>query len=202
MLNEKDIKIGKKSKEISYEDIHNVLKIAHEDIRKKDIIFSTTNLSGKNMQEIIGDNGICFVALDGTKVVGTLSACIEDRKFWYYSGKVVNMRFGAVLPEYQGCHIFSRLIKEVQQFSVEKQIDLIVVATPENHTSAIKIYERNGFQLVDFFIYQGKLRVRMAYWKSGPNYSKYKRLLKYNYMKYSCKFKIIVKNMLRIDKGL
>lgn len=201
MDNKTDISIQEKPEWISFDEVHTVLEKAHGSVKSEGIMFSTTNFSGEQMEKQLGKNGVCFVAMDADKVVGTLSVNFENRKTWYASGLVAHIRFVAVLPEYQGCHIGGNLVKVALDWINEKNIDVTVVSTPEKNISAINLYRHNGFKLVEFFTYQNKFCVRLAYWTIEEPYSEKECMRRFNKMKFKLKAKKILRAFFTCVKG-
>ena len=62
-----------KPENITWDDIHNLLLIAHQKNVKKGMIMTVPQLSGEDFKKRLGNNGQCLVALDNNKLVGTTS---------------------------------------------------------------------------------------------------------------------------------
>ena len=64
---------------VSFDQIHEVLWAANESNRNKGIILKTSELSGPELEERIGRDGKCFVAMKEDRVIGTASMRVRDR---------------------------------------------------------------------------------------------------------------------------
>lgn len=104
------IQIMEKPDWVSWEEIHDIIYKAHESNRKNGIDIRNAHLSGKELKESLGSDGICFVAFDGDKVIATSSVAFHTLNTWYNRGhKVGYGTLSAVLPEYKGLQLFSKL---------------------------------------------------------------------------------------------
>lgn len=68
-----EIKIVEKPDWVSWDDIHELLLQAHKKNYEKGIILGYTQMPGSKIKEKLGDEGQCWVAMDGDKIVGTTS---------------------------------------------------------------------------------------------------------------------------------
>src|SRR5262249_29589387 len=91
------------------------------------------------IEEIVGryGEGPIWVALNGDKVVGTVSTVPEPD--WLYS------RSMAVVPELQGSGVGFGLIDTVEQYAVENGFDRLFLYTSDFLKGALQFYERCGF---------------------------------------------------------
>ena len=179
---ESNIIITEKPDSISFEVIHNVLWKANEGNRKAGFILRTSQLSPEQLQNRIGEKGKCFVALDGDKVVGTISVRIINRNKWYYKGEMPDYMLAAVLPEYQGRHINSMLAKKVFEFAKKSGYKAIELDTAEGNVNAINVYKHQGFELVDYLSKTGldHYSVVMVKWLEKCPYTEIKRKAVYS----------------------
>ena len=141
----------------------------------------TANLTGEELKDRICEDGICFVALDGEKIVGTLSVRFVKRNKWYAKGIIPDYILAAVLPEYQGKHINSMLAKRAFEYVQKKGYSLIELDTASNNINVIKIYKHQGFEPVDFLAHKGldHYSIVMAKWLKKCKYPKIYRKMRY-----------------------
>ena len=118
----KEFTIKLKPENITFDDIHKVIEDAHSVNKDKGFTMRTASLTGNELKERIGKDGFCLVALDGEKLVGTLSIRFVKRNNWYANGVIPEYILAAVLPEYQGFHINSKLSNMIQQKKTQKQL--------------------------------------------------------------------------------
>lgn len=179
------IVIIEKPEWINYEDIHSVLRKAHEVNRKNGVEMLTASLNGAGLEQRIGENGRCFVAVAGKEILGTVSASIEKKNRWYAKENVVDLKLLGVIPEATGKGVASSLVEHVFDFARINNICLVELDTAENNINAIKIYEKKGFVLVDYFTSPNTKHysVVMAKWMDDLPYSECKRKLFYGVKK-------------------
>lgn len=139
-----------KPNNISYEIIHDVLYAAHESTREQGIQFFTSSLIGRELEERIGKDGKCFVALVGYKVVGTVSVSMSDRNTWYANGRTASLKLLGVVPEFTGKHISSLLIQKVIDYATNMGATSVILDTAKENKQAISIYLHKGFHLVGY----------------------------------------------------
>lgn len=145
-----EIVIVKKPDSVSFEDIHELLYQAHQVNRDNGFTIGTGLMSGEQLQEHLGENSVCFVAMDGDKVVGTTSNRVRHYRHWCAEGDVVERVMTGVLPEYKGRHIYEKLNQAAVQDARERGVRYLEVrAADQNHT-ILKLNLRNGFKKIDF----------------------------------------------------
>ena len=177
-----EIIIKEKPEEISFDEIHKVIYSAHEENLKKGLVMRTTTLTGEELKNRIGKDGICFVALDGEKIVGTISVRFVERDKWYAKGVIPDCILAGVIPEYRGKHISSMLEQKVFEYVRNKGYKLIELDTAENNIHAVEVYKHQGFKLVDYHAYLGvdHFSVVMVKWLDKCPYSSFYCKLRYN----------------------
>lgn len=86
-------------------------------------------------------DGVMFVAKDGEKIIGDASLSRLPRRMRHRGD------FGiAVLREYWNCGIGSRLLSEVLRYAKENAFEVVELQVRSDHTAAIHLYEKFGFQ--------------------------------------------------------
>lgn len=155
---------------ISYKDISDILKKAHEQHRKNGINMGIPALPPEELEKWVGDEGKCFVALDGDRLVGTESFMARKLNRWYCKGKVAEMTMQGVLPEYQGMHISSMLNKSSEEAIKKLGYTAIYFDTAEANDKRIRIGEKEGFVLVDYFWTGDHYSVGMVKWLEARPY--------------------------------
>ena len=145
-----DLRICEKPDSVSYEEIRGLLQKAGERNRKDGFTLGTSRLSAEQLRQRIGESGKCFVALDGTRLAGTVSVRFIRRNAWYAKGETADYILAAVDPEYQGRHILSRLSEEAFRFAEERGCPLLELDTAEQNRHAIDVYRHYGFVPVGY----------------------------------------------------
>lgn len=84
------------------------------------------------------DDGPTWIAVDGERVVGTLSALNRDDE--------VSMRSMAVLPDTRGTGVGSQLLAIVHAYAVSCGAHRLSLRTTPFLDAAIQLYERAGFE--------------------------------------------------------
>ncbi len=143
-----------KPQHISFTDIHELLWEANQGNRERGFILKTSQYSASELEEYVGEDGKCFVAMDGDRLIGTLSIRFVERKRWYWTGRTAEYCLAAVHPDYRGKHVLSALT-EVALQSASSECPLIELSTSDSNTHAIAVYRHYGFQMVDFHANSG-----------------------------------------------
>ena len=180
---------------ISWEEIHKLLLKAHQENISQGMIMRTVNMSGEELKERVGD-GICFVAVnEENKLIGTGSVVFKNINTWFKKGKSGKLMLGAVLPEYQGRGVYSKLLSKRIEYTYHNGVDTVLMDTAEHNKKMQDILIKRGFQYVGCFasIHSKHYSVIMAKWFNQCPFSK-------NYCK--CKFHLsMLKLKIRYKKG-
>lgn len=187
----KNIVIKIKPENISFDDIHKIIASAHSANIDNGFTMRTASLTGEELKERIGEDGICLVALDDEKLVGTLSIRFVKRNTWYAKGIIPEYILAAVLPEYQGYHINSKLSNMAFSILKEKKYSLVELDTAEKNYKAIKIYEHFGFKKVNFVVFENldHYNVFMVKWLTKCPYSNFYCYIRYIIRKFKTKLR-------------
>lgn len=190
-----DIKILEKPDSITYDDIHDLLWAANQVHRENGFTLNTAELSGEELQQRIGENGKCFVALDDDKLVATGAYRLGRINTWYYQGVLPEYMLVGVLPEYQGKGINGKLAKHLFESVAEAGYPAVMLCATENNTHAIQIYRHQGFREVDYRVFRHLSRnaVLMVKWLQKCPYSEMKRKVMFGARKYYRRLKSIAR---------
>lgn len=140
------VEILPKPEYVSWDEIHNVIYKAHENNRKNGVDIQNAHLSGKQLKDSLGDDGMCFVAIDRDKVIATCSAAFRTLNTWYaHRQKFGYGTLDAVLPEYSGRHIFSHLANVREEFINNKDCVGIYMHIAEGNIIRRQIAQKEGF---------------------------------------------------------
>ena len=137
------VKVIRKPERVSFDDIHNVIVSAHSTL-KDNVTLNTTNMSGEELERIIGDSGICLTAYVDDKLAGTASICWEKIDKWGYNENFGVIRFVAVEPWAQGKGVGTALIQEVTSICLRENKKSIV-SMVYNNKAARRLYTKNGY---------------------------------------------------------
>lgn len=138
---------------ISYDDIHNLLFIAHENNRNNGFHVKTADMDASSLEEHIGLDGECYVALDGEKLVGVTAVRIVERNNRYSKGPVAAQILSAIHPDYQGQGISSSFHERVIAFAKKFKLTQIEGRVASKNTKIQKALLKWGFRYVDFVTY-------------------------------------------------
>lgn len=161
-----NIKIIEKNDECTFSEIKKVMMRAHNAAKNNKLSFPTSNMTEEDFNKTINDKAKWFIAIDGTKIVGTIYGVKEELKSWYYSGTVIVIKYVAILPEYSGRHIVSRLYKKIFEFARDEEIELCVMSMSEYNSHHKHVAEKNGFTFIDYYAVSGlkNYTLKYAYW--------------------------------------
>ena len=150
----------------------------------------TTTLSGKELSERVGENGKCFVAMDGDKVVGVGACRIKEFNRWFHKGNAMELMLNAIIPAYQGKHIYPMLHKVRIEEAKRQGLDVICCDTAEKNTKVIQLYSEMGFIKVDFCTPPSKhYSVEMMHWLGGCPFFETYCALRYSLRKFYVKMR-------------
>lgn len=146
-----EIRILPKPDSVSYEEICGVLDEIHA---AESFDYNTSGLTGDQIAQRVGTDGVMLLAMDGDRIAGMLAICIEPVDKWYFHGNAGRIRFMGVLPSCRGQHIGTRLIEAGLDAARERGLGAVVFATAAVNDKAIAMYRRAGCRYVDFMHYK------------------------------------------------
>ena len=168
-----EIRVIPKPDWVSWDDIHAVLEDAHKVNRKHGLEMINSHLNGEQLKKKIG-NGICVVALDGNKVIGTQSVLLKEGDKWYSKGqKVAHYCLTGVLRRYQGCGIKEMLDSTCKEYILKELPSIIQGNTAESNVLIRKMVKSSGYieLCYDAFKNTDYYSVFFARWPNGCPYS-------------------------------
>ncbi len=179
MAEKKSIEIKAVSPEEHFEEIRAVMLQAHA---ASGLVFKNDEMTREDYFSRLNGGGAVFCAFDGERIVGTMMICVEKSNKWYSDSKPSAVRFIAVLPDYAGNRIASRLVSACEKWAEENGIKTIFWTTSSKNNPAIATAQKNGFVKVDYIKFKGYdyPSVRMVKWKES---SKLKELKAKAYFK-------------------
>ena len=88
------------------------------------------------------EEGPMWVAVKGGEIVASVSVLPEPE--WLY------IRSMAVSPTAQGVGVGEKLLNEIEKYAIENGFDRLFLYSTDFSKNAIRLYERNGFELVRY----------------------------------------------------
>lgn len=166
------IDIIEKPDSIPFEVIQGIIQEAHAENIKKGIVTRTATMSAKELEDRVGKDGVCFVAMDGDTVAGTMSCKEGTVHSWFHNGRTFKVLLIGVLPAYQGKGITSMLFKAVEEEAKQRGFNTLFLDTPEGNTNARQIFTRKGYKHVGYFAAKtGHYSVFLMKWLDGCPFS-------------------------------
>ena len=162
----------RKPEEITYDEIFDLVYAAHDGNRKQGLVINPGMRSGADFEKHLGDRSLCMVAMDGDRMVGTMSVRIEQgtRRLTknMLTGYMMNL---AVNEEYRGRGIGSELMNRLCDYAAgegAKAAVFYVVA----RNKAVKLYKELGFIEADFLARRTLKQnsIYMLKWLGKPGY--------------------------------
>lgn len=168
-----DIKIVQKPDWVSWDDIHELLLKAHKRNIEKGMVLRYAQMPGDKIKEKLGDEGCCWVALDGDKLVGTTSVTYFQGKSWWNKGKkVAHGCFTGILREYQGIGLMEELNAKKYEHIRSKGVDMTEGDTAETNKTVLKVFGKDGYKIVSYYAPNpNHFSVRIVKWLNGCPYS-------------------------------
>ena len=164
-----EIKVMPKPDWVSYDDIHELLEKAHQKNYKKGIVLLYSKMTGEEIKKKLGDEGQCWVAMDGEKLVGTTSVVFFQGKNWWNKGKkVAHGCFTGILNQYQGIGILEDLNALKYEYTLAHGADMNQGDTAENNYTVLKVLGKDGYKVVSYFATKSNhYSVRIVKWLNG-----------------------------------
>ena len=144
-----EIKIIEQPDWISWDDIHNLLLEAHKKNIEKGYKSSFALMPGYKIKEKLGEEGRCWVALDGDKLVGTNAVYFYVGRYWWNKGKTVaHSCLTGILQKYQGIGILGKMDAMLVAYVRECGIEMIEGDTAESNQTMLKLVKSGGYKVV------------------------------------------------------
>ncbi len=180
-----------KPENVSWDMIHDILYRAHEKNRLNGIFMRTATLSGEELEARLGPNGRCYIAMYGTKIIGTGSVKLIQRNCWYANERVADLMLIGVLPEYVGKHIYSLLYSVLEDYSKSQGVKMLEMDTAEKNKRMLRIANKKGFKKVGMFSspYVKHYSIILSKWLYGCPYSNFYIMMRFLYEKYKMKLR-------------
>lgn len=169
-----DIKVMPKPDWVSYDDIHELLAAAHKKNYEKGIVLTYSQMTGAEIKELLGEEGECWVAMDGDKLVGTTSVTFFQGKNWWNKGKkVAHGCFTGILNQYQGIGILEDMNALKYEYTIAHGADMNQGDTAENNHTILKVLGKDGYKVVAYFAPKNSdhYSVRIVKWLNGCPFS-------------------------------
>ena len=184
-----NIFIIEKPEWVSWDDIHEVLMIAHAENRAKGIKMRKPSLPGEEIRKELGEEGVMLVAIVDNRLVGTAAMLKKENKSWYNNGAFCYCCFDAVLPEYNGQGIYGKLCDKRIEIARNKGLNNLYVDTHHENTHAINVNLKNGFKCVDIKMLPDHWNVVLFKWLDGCPYTDFR-----------CKFEFVIRKIIMMIK--
>lgn len=180
---DKHISVIEKPEWISYDDIADLLHEAHKRNVEKGMLYSASHQSGEEIQKLLHENGMFYVALTDDNQLAGVSALelFPQSNKWYGEKRPYGKVFlEGVLPAYQGMGVSSKLRAMIEEKAFQSA-DFLVLDTAEGNRHARAINRKWGWLEVDCIVRKTNnfYSVVMVKWKDAPPFSKRKLWLKY-----------------------
>lgn len=164
------IEIQKLESQFSYQEVQNLLQLAHQSNEEKGLIYATAHQSVDKLREKIGD-GTCYVAVDTQTgaLVGTISICEKKIAYWYYEGLTYLMKMAGIHPSYKGKGIGSLLVQKCIDQARAEHISVIIGDSAEENHALRALLTKFDFVTVDCVKYKSNSFISSVYarWVDG-----------------------------------
>lgn len=168
-----EIKVMPKPDGVSFDDIHELLAAAHKKNHEKGIVLSYSQMTGNQIKEKLGEEGRCWVAMDGDKLVGTTSVTFFQGKNWWNKGKkVAHGCFTGILNQYQGIGLLEDMNALKYDYILAHGTDMNQGDTAEDNHTVLKVLGKDGYKVVSYFASRSDhYSVRIVKWLNGCPFS-------------------------------
>ena len=181
---EGELRLMEKPDWITYDQIHELLYTAHGSNRDSGFDVETAHMSGKELEEHMGKDGVMFVALDGDRLIGCGGYRVMKRNYWCAKGNVVSAVLFGVHPDYKGHHLSVLLYNKVLEDAKAKGYQYLEIRTAEDNVIVQNGCIKEGFRYVGFLASEADhYTVALLYWLNGCPYPKWRTNLHYRLRK-------------------
>lgn len=147
---------------VSLEDIQKLISKAHSDNIKNGLFYATATQTIEKLRQKIG-NGVCFIAEENGKLIGTATICAKTINYWYYNGTIALIKLVAVDPDSKHTKIGTRLIEACIHEARENKIKVVVTDSAEENIIFGKLASRCGFKVIDYCKYKANNFISTVY---------------------------------------
>ena len=155
-----------KPESMPYSQIFEIMRKAQD--ANPSVEYTTRNITEQEVMDEMRGGGCTFVAFYDGQPVGTVSIFIAESKRpkWYVTGKRAAGRHLAVLPEYSGNGIASKLTLMAIEWARENGVQVILWDAAYNNFGSIATAKKVKFRKVEYIKYKNinHPTVRLAYW--------------------------------------
>lgn len=142
-----------KPDDISWEEITRLLHSSYSTWNRKGLDFVASNQSVEQTINRVG-NGVCLVAVQQGRLVGTLSYQVyknlNGKKKWYVDACYLRPFQVAVHPDYMNFGLGKLLWAAMERAAANEKVDSIIVDTSVEASWLVRWYERLGYLRVDY----------------------------------------------------
>ncbi len=153
---------------ITWDEVQECQAQSHRRNIKKGLKMHCTELTGAELEKKL-EGGICFVALEGKKVVGTASLIIQESRKFILKKRLGYLCMEGVLPEYQGSDVYFGLQDIRMKYIMDNDIDILYSDTAENNKLVRKLQALQGYKNIYYISFRSTdyYSVTMAKWIKG-----------------------------------
>ena len=146
-----NIVIIEKPQNISYERIQKLIHNAHSSNMVKGLVYGTANQSVEQLKKTLEKDAICFVGMDGDKLVATGTVEFRKRSLLFMNFEIACFGLFGVSPEYKGRNLGNRILDKRIEIASAKGYKYMYCSTAEENTIVRHMYEKRGFVKVDYY---------------------------------------------------
>lgn len=146
-----NIVIIEKPDSISYEQIQATIHSAHDSNKKKGLNYRTADLTAEELEKELGKNSVCYVAMDGDNVAGTITAQYKRKKKAGLSVNYACIGYLGVSPDYKGHHLADRLLDRCIKDIEDRGVKFMYSSTAEKNEIIYHMFTKRGFVKAKYF---------------------------------------------------
>lgn len=164
-----DFVIRYKPDDISWEDLAECQRLAHESNKASGVNMQCANYTAAQLFEEVKD-GFTLVAQDpSSRLMGMLSVVFNKVNRWWHKGTAAYICFVAVSPEFKGRGVYGALSKKASEIIMSKGVQVEYLNTHYGNESALRVYSKDGYKCVRFSPGSGTdyYSIEMAKWING-----------------------------------
>lgn len=174
---------AEKPDSVSWEDIRQSIWIAHAENRARGVHMRHSQMSATDIRDRIEGKGKMFVALEGSRVVGTAAVVPRYYKFWCGEGVYAYGCFMAVVPDYQGKGIYHQLCKMLEEYVRSCSYSWIMYDVHDKNHRMLSISLKSGYLPIGCQYWGDHYNLLVTKWLMGNQPSRFRCGIHYSLSK-------------------
>lgn len=172
-INNYHFSIEEKTESVSFEQVAEVLHDAHQSNIEKGMNFVSAFISGDEIREEIGKEGVIYLIRQGTEIAAVGAVKYRQWNKWFCKDTVCgDVVLVGVREKYKGCGLSKMMFHKLEERIFQK-CEIATMNTAVNNTIMLQSRLHDGWRYVDYFSHKGVdfYSIMLAKWRDQCPYS-------------------------------